>query len=79
MLDNARSDDIAPHGAHFDDGRRWCVVCQTPKFTCTTGSNYWQDKSCPKCQTIWPEHEAEFQQAMIENLDSDEWFLGYIH
>lgn len=68
------------HGAVFDDGRRWCVICKVPKFVCKpTDSNYWRDKSCDRCQTIWPEYEAEFSQVMMDNFDPDEVFLGYIH
>jgi hypothetical protein len=53
---------LSDHGAVFDDGRRWCGVCKSPKFTCKPSSEHgqWATKSCPKCLTIWPEFEEEY-------------------
>jgi hypothetical protein len=53
---------ISDHGAIFDDGRRWCGICKSPKLVCKPSSEpgNWATKSCPRCLTIWPEYEHEY-------------------
>lgn len=74
-------DEIACHGTLFDDGRRWCTSCQTPvkPATAIENSSTWYTKSCIRCNTIWPEYEYEYQTAMQERIDDNDWKLGYIH
>ena len=57
------------HGQWFDDGRRWCCVCQATRFMCEpVEKDVWADKTCPECTGLWP----EFVEMVINNLIDDD-------
>jgi len=59
------------HGQWFDDGRRWCCICQTTRFMCEpVAGDVWADKTCPECTGLWP----EFVEMVINNLIDDDEF-----
>jgi hypothetical protein len=76
-----KHDNEIPHGTTFDDGRRWCVICKTPKLTCiaTTDQDSLQHWGCTRCQTVWPEYEHEFAQMLYDYLEDGEYILQSIH
>jgi hypothetical protein len=58
------------HGEIFDDGRRWCTFCQSPRFTCEPISeDFWADKMCWACQSLWPEYIEMVVNGMITDDD----------
>ena len=70
-----------PHGARFDDGRRWCGRCNKTVLTCApVTTNSWADKMCPRCTAIWPEYMDLYQLwAMMEHDDDDVVFVKYMN
>lgn len=59
-----------PHGIPFDDGRRWCEICQRPRLSCLPGTGKtWKEKSCLECSGLWPEYAMEFVHEMQTNED----------
>lgn len=48
------------HGQRFDNGKRWCEVCQTTKLSTPIDQNDWKTKMCTDCQAVWPEHVQDF-------------------
>jgi hypothetical protein len=81
LLAEAFLDMPTPHGATFDDLRRWCGKCEEP-VVCGQPStfNTWADKICPRCTAIWPEHIDLFQMTQMMADDEDEdVYLGMMH
>ena len=61
-----------PHGAQFDDGRRWCGKCMTPVLACqAVAANGWADKICQRCTAIWPEFADLYQLWVMMEHDDD--------
>ena len=76
VFDNSvPNEQIIKHGIVFDDGRRWCGVCQKPKRTCTStdSQSLWANKCCPKCFSLWPEYLEEY--ANSDDYENDIVFL----
>jgi len=70
LLKEFAESDIS-HGEWFDDDRRWCSVCQAPRFMCEpVENNMWADKTCSECTCLWP----EFVEMVVYNLAYDEEF-----
>jgi hypothetical protein len=61
-------DDLGiQHGEMFDDGRRWCGVCEHPRIAVhPVHAKTWTDKACKCCNAVWPEHIEEFMTGIIE-------------
>jgi len=60
------------HGELFDNGRRWCLVCQTAQLVCEPVSNDgWADKVCPDCTSLWP----EYVDMVVNGLMNDDDFI----
>lgn len=72
-------DDLGiQHGERFDDGRRWCGVCENPRLACITEAvSSWKDKVCGECHAVWPEHIEEFMAGIIEDNDELDKFTEY--
>lgn len=58
------------HGTTFDNGTRWCEGCDATRtpFKMDEKSS-WKQKSCPHCEMIWPEYEAEFKWKIQNDPD----------
>jgi hypothetical protein len=68
-----------PHGIRFDDGRRWCGICQHPRFSCTPGEAVtWTEKACPECSGLWPEYAMEFVHGMQTDEDFGDNFPNMV-
>lgn len=73
LLKEAFLDMPTPHGAIFDDMRRWCGKCLVPVRGCEpVVGNSWADKICPQCTAIWPEYTDLYQMWMMMEHDEDE-------
>lgn len=69
-----------PHGAQFDDGRRWCGKCMTPVLTCeAVVGNGWADKICKHCTAIWPEYADLYQLWVMMEHDEDDDFGAVVY
>lgn len=73
--------DPTPHGAMFDNGKRWCGICesiQTPIIESTSKDEFgivpvsWKARACPYCSGIWPEHMHEFAYRMHNDTEFHE-------
>lgn len=62
------------HGEWFDDGRRWCGMCNHPRFMCEPieGMKY-ADKTCRSCSCLWP----EFVSMVADDIENDEDFSEF--
>ena len=68
-----------PHGATFDDRRRWCGRCACSVFPRAEDSRApWADKTCPTCSSLWPEF-VELYQISLLLADEDDTFTGMLH
>lgn len=69
-----------PHGAQFDDGRKWCGKCMTPVLTCeAVVGNGWADKICKHCTAIWPEYADLYQLWVMMEHDEDDDFGAVVY
>ena len=69
-----------PHGAQFDDGRRWCGKCMTLVLTCeAVVGNGWADKICKHCTAIWPEYADLYQLWVMMEHDEDDDFGAVVY
>lgn len=65
----APEDGLADHGQWFDDGRRWCALCESPRWpNAACDTRRWQHMICHTCSAVWPEHQADF---LLEVMDND--------
>jgi len=64
-------DDLGiQHGERFDDGRRWCGVCEHPRVAVNpVNAKTWTDKVCKCCNAVWPEYIEEFMAGIVEEDD----------
>ena len=61
------------HGQLFDDNRRWCATCESPKIIQEFKvESPWSSKICVDCSSIWPEFIPEF----IESVNNDDESLS---
>jgi len=61
------------HGEIFDDGRRWCDVCQHTKPICEQQEDKsWAGKMCQDCSTLWPEYAFAIAHGLITEDDFDD-------
>lgn len=68
-----------PHGATFDDRRRWCGRCACSVFPRAADIRApWADKTCPTCSSLWPEF-VELYQVSLLLADEDDVFTGMLH
>jgi hypothetical protein len=71
MIDLFTDGDV-PYGVPFDDGRRWCGICQHPRLSCAPGeAKTWKEKACMECSGVWPEYGSEF----VYEMQTDEDFM----
>lgn len=70
------------HGTKFDNGKRWCAVCESPytpisaaKIDPKSNVVSWKARSCPCCNAIWPEYMYEF----VYRMENDPEFHELIH
>ena len=48
------------HGTFFDNGRRWCSVCECTRLMCDMAEHDpWIGRTCADCTAIWPEYMQE--------------------
>lgn len=58
------------HGQLFDNGKRWCVVCEKTVEAETDADIFgfiFSGKKCPECDAIWPEHVEEFLEGFQDD------------
>ena len=67
------------HGETFDDGRRWCGVCEIPRFARPKEAIVtWMDKVCPDCHAVWPEHVEECIAGIVDDDDELDEFSPHV-
>lgn len=80
LLAEAFREMPTPHGATFDDGRRWCGRCETPVLTCApVMGNGWADKICQRCTSIWPEFSDLYQLQLLMADEDEDYFPETMH
>jgi hypothetical protein len=58
-----------PHGTLFDNGHRWCGICNaTRPMRSFSEKEPWADKTCLECSAVWP----EYMQLMIAHVMEDD-------
>jgi len=69
------------HGEIFDDGRRWCCVCESPRLMCAAvDGNMWADKTCSECTSLWPEYIEMVVNGLLTDDDiADEIPFERVH
>jgi hypothetical protein len=62
------------HGTVFDNGSRWCGICNTTrKMPAFSQTHPWADKTCLTCTAVWPEYvELLLAYAMDHDNDLDD-------
>jgi hypothetical protein len=57
------------HGQYFDNGKRWCAICESSQIVRkATEHNKFADKICCNCNCIWPEY-----QDMLGMFDAEDF------
>jgi len=60
-----------PHGVTFDNGSRWCEICDKTQPVESDSENGWDHKMCRECSCVWPEYAQEVVSALM-NGDADD-------
>ena len=66
---------VIAHGERFDDGRRWCLACQRPRWVCEPSDDrVGLDLGCMSCGTLWPEPAEQYAVGLLSDEDVGENF-----